>query len=143
MTKILDLYKRTTCWFDCIGMSLLVLVMRLWMANIFWKSGTVKYDDYETALMLFENEYAVPLIPFEWATFLATATELTAPILLLIGFATRLAAIPMLIMTLVIQFTYLDLELHYFWMMLLATLICYGPGKFSLDFFISRKLKGK
>lgn len=113
------------------------------MANIFWKSGTVKYDDYETALMLFENEYAVPLIPFEWATFLATATELTAPILLLIGFATRLAAIPMLIMTLVIQFTYLDLELHYFWMMLLATLICYGPGKFSLDFFISRKLKGK
>jgi putative oxidoreductase len=84
----------------------------------------------------------VPIIPAEFAAILATATELSAPILLVLGFLTRLAAIPMLCMTAVIQFTYLDLIDHLYWAILLATIILYGPGRYSLDYLICKNICG-
>jgi putative oxidoreductase len=93
-------------------------------------------------LQLFANEYRVPLLPPELAAYLATAVELTAPILLLLGFATRLAAAAMLGMTLVIQlFVYPEnYPDHLLWAGPLLYLILRGPGAFSLDQLIRRRL---
>jgi putative oxidoreductase len=44
------------------------------------------------AQYLFENEYQVPLIPWELAAYLGTAAELILPIFLVVGLATRLMA---------------------------------------------------
>lgn len=118
---------------------LVLLAIRLWMAQIFWYSGLVKISDWQSTLALFGQIYKVPYIPYDIAAYLATMTELTCPILLTLGIATRLATIPMIIMTLVIQFTYLQSSEHLYWLMLLGTLLCFGPGKLSLDYILRKK----
>src|ERR1700693_855597 len=66
------------------------LVLRLGVALAFWRSGNVKIASWSSTLQLFANEYRVPLLPPELAAALATTVELTTPILLLLGLATRL-----------------------------------------------------
>lgn len=116
----------------------LLLSMRLWMAYIFWYSGLLKISDWHTTIALFQSVYNVPVISPTLAAYLTATTELTTPILLVLGFATRLATIPMLVMTAVIQFTYLQSNEHYYWAMILGTLLCFGPGKLSLDHWLKK-----
>jgi putative oxidoreductase len=116
--------------------SLLVLFIRIWMATVFWYSGLTKISSWQTTLYLFQYEYKVPIIPTEIAASLATATELIMPFFLVIGFLTRFSAIPLICMVAVIQFTYLDLIEHVYWAILLATIVFYGPGRYSIDSLI-------
>ena len=118
------------------------LVLRLGVALAFWRSGNVKIASWDTTLLLFANEYHVPLLPPALAAYLATAVELTTPILLLLGFATRLGAAAMLGMTLVIQlFVYPEnYPDHLLWAGPLLYLILRGPGAFSIDHLIRRRL---
>lgn len=124
---------------------LLQVGIRFWMAKIFFLSGLTKIDSWENTLFLFEYEYMVPVLPIPFAAASATAIELLAPVFLLFGLFGRLAALPMLIMSFVIQFhlgaanpAYNNVE-HYYWMLLLGCLILTGPGKFSLDAFLAKK----
>ncbi len=117
----------------------LQLIIRLWMANIFWNAGVVKISDWQTTLALFQQEYKVPFIQPDVAAYLAAMTELTCPVLLVLGIATRIATIPMMIMILVIQFTYLNSDEHLYWLMLLGTLLCFGPGRLSFDYLLKRR----
>lgn len=119
-------------------MPLLVLSMRLWMAKIFWYSGLTKISSWESTVYLFKEEYKVPVIPPELAAYFATTFELLCPVLLLLGLASRLATLPMLAMTAVIQFTYLDLIDHRYWAMLLCLILFYGPGNISIDHIIKK-----
>ncbi len=54
----------------------------------------------------------------------------------MLGLGARLATLPMLAMVAVIQFTYDNNMEHFYWAMLLATILCFGPGKLALDHFI-------
>lgn len=132
-------YIAATRFSDKYLFSLLVLFIRIWMARVFWYSGLTKISSWQTTLYLFEYEYKVPIIPIEIAASLATATELTMPFFLVLGFMTRLAAIPLIFMVAVIQFTYLDLIEHLYWAVLLATIVFYGPGRYSIDCLICCK----
>ena len=117
--------------------SALVFFMRFWVAKIFWYSGLTKISSWQSTVFLFKYEYAVPFISAEIAALMATAMELSMPILLVVGLMSRLAAIPLLCMTIVIQFTYLELIDHLYWAILLCTIIFYGAGRYSLDHIIS------
>jgi putative oxidoreductase len=119
--------------YELIGMSLLMLCIRCFMAQVFFYSGLAKISNWSGTVFLFQNEYKVPIIPPEIAAYLAAGIELTCPILLVLGLFTRLAALPMLAMAVVIQLTYLSQVDHLYWMMLLLTIIFYGAGKISLD----------
>ena len=118
------------------------LVLRLGVALAFWRSGNVKIASWSSTLQLFTNEYRVPVLPPEVAASLATAVELTTPILLLLGFATRLGAAAMLGMTLVIQiFVYPEnYPDHLLWAGPLLYLILRGPGAISIDALVRRRL---
>lgn len=116
------------------------LFIRLWMAEIFWRSGLTKIASWDTTVLLFAEEYGVPLLPPELAAALATAIELGAPVLLVLGLGTRLASVPLIVMTAVIQFTYLDRLEHWYWAMLLGQLLLRGPGFLSLDHWLTRAL---
>jgi uncharacterized membrane protein YphA (DoxX/SURF4 family) len=116
--------------------SFLILFMRMWMAQVFWYSGLTKISSWESTLYLFKHEYKVPFISPEIAALLGTGIELSTPVLLVIGFMTRLAAVPMLFMTAVIEFTYLNLVDHMYWAILLGVIILYGPGLLSIDHLI-------
>lgn len=120
------------------------LVLRLGVGLAFWRSGQVKIQSWGTTLQLFAEEYRVPVLPPELAATLAATVELTTPILLLLGLATRLSAAAMLGMTLVIQFfvypqNYPD---HLLWAGPLLYLILRGPGALSLDHLIRRRFGG-
>ena len=121
------------------------LVVRLWMAQVFFISGLQKIGDWPATLFLFEHEYRVPILPHGLAAVLGTGFELAMPVLLVLGLFTRLAALPLLVMALVIQFVlgaaspdYDDAE-HFFWMILLALIIVKGPGPISLDHWLGKR----
>jgi uncharacterized membrane protein YphA (DoxX/SURF4 family) len=83
---------------------ILFLGIRLWMANIFFRSGLLKIQDLDGATFLFSEVHPVPFLPPWLAAYLATTFELGCSALLALGLAARLAALPMLAMALVIQF---------------------------------------
>lgn len=120
--------------------SILVLLMRIWIGKVFWYSGLAKFSDIKGALFLFKNEYKVPLLNPEVATYLAMVTELTMPCLIITGLGSRLASLPLLVMTAVIQFTYFNSVEHLYWSFLLGIVVLYGPGKISLDHLIYRQV---
>jgi putative oxidoreductase len=122
--------------------SLIALLARVLPALIFWRSGMTKIDDFEKTIDLFKEIYALPIIPHVPAAYLATAAELTLPILLVIGLLTRYAALALLGMTLVIQLfvfpgSYLE---HGLWAVCFLIVIKNGAGIFSLDALIDKKL---
>ncbi len=110
-----------------------LLFLRFWVAQIFFLSGLTKIHDWASTEFLFAYEYQVPLLPPDLAAVLATTVELSMPVLLVLGLATRLAALPLIAMTLVIQFTYLPHIDHLYWLILLALIVLRGPGPLSLD----------
>lgn len=119
--------------------SLLLLVARIGIAAIFFLSGRTKVTGFLTikpsTYVLFNSEYALPLIPAELAAHLATYAEHLFPFLLVLGLLTRPAAAALLGMTLVIQtFVYPDAwPTHLSWAGLLLPLVAYGGGNWSLD----------
>ena len=122
------------------------LGLRIWMAHVFFTSGLQKISDWGSTVFLFDFEYQVPILPPEVAAFLATSFELVMPVLLVVGLMTRLAAVPLLGMALVIQFVLgaanpaYDHLAHYYWMILLVTIVLRGPGMLSLDHLIAKRL---
>lgn len=140
LSQILEAYSKVTLFLEKVGLSILVFLVRIWMARIFWYSGLTKISSWESTLYLFEYEYKVPFLPIEFAAYSATAFELACPVFLVIGLFTRFATLPLIVMTAVIQFTYLDATDHYHWAMLLMFIFCYGPGKISLDNLLKKFL---
>ncbi|WP_386680040.1 DoxX family protein [Loktanella sp. R86503] len=114
------------------------LLARLIPAAVFWASARTKVDGFAIAdgtWWLFENEYALPIIPSALAAVLATLAEHIFAVTLALGFATRLSAAALLGMTLVIQvFVYPDAWItHGLWAACFLVLIAKGPGAISLD----------
>lgn len=129
--------------FETIPHSLIALVARLSIAMVFWQSGQTKVDGWQvtdTAIYLFENEYKLPLIDPAIAAHLAAFAEHFFPMLLAIGFASRLAALALFGMTLVIQvFVYPGAwPTHGTWAACLLLIVARGPGIFSLDHLVAR-----
>ncbi|MGX5728220.1 DoxX family protein [Metapseudomonas otitidis] len=119
--------------------ALLYLLVRVGIASIFFLSGRTKVEGLLSitpgTYELFRSEYALPLLPPELAAHLATYAEHLFPLLLVLGLATRLSALALLGMTLVIEvFVYPDAwSTHLSWAALLLVLVGRGAGAWSLD----------
>ena len=123
------------------------LVIRLWVANVFWKAGLTKIASWESTVALFTYEYHVPLLSPELAAFLGTAVELSMPVLLVLGLGTRFGAAVLFLFNIVAVISYPDLNEiglkdHQYWGLLLLVLLLHGPGKLSIDHFLRRKFMG-
>lgn len=124
---------------------LVLLAARLWVANIFWKAGYLKFTTWDSTLYLFEEEYQVPIIPWELAAYLGTAAELILPVFLVLGLLTRpMAAILFIfnIMAVVSYPTIWDNGFydHRFWGALILMNVLWGAGKISLDQLFKKKM---
>ncbi len=127
--------------FEQFPLAILQLAFRIGIGGVFWHSGLTKIASWQTTVVLFRDEYRVPILPPEIAATLASAVELTTPVLLLVGLASRLATLPMLGMTFVIQaFVYPeDWNEHLIWAAMLTFILTRGPGVLSLDHLIARR----
>lgn len=138
--------------------TLLAFIARFSIAAVFWKSGQTKIEGLaidivsgtfelgmprlsDNAVFLFKEEYKLPLLSPELGAALAALGEHILPILILLGLATRLSALGLLVMTMVIQlFVYPDAyPTHGTWAAVLLYLMAHGPGKLSLDAWIARR----
>ncbi|MGY2361920.1 DoxX family protein [Pseudomonas azotoformans] len=125
--------------------ALLLLVARVAISAVFFLSGRTKVTGFlelkPSTYTLFRSEYALPLIPPDWAAHLATYAEHLFPLLLVLGLLTRPAAAALLGMTLVIEvFVYpAAWPVHLTWAGLLLPLLAYGGGAWSLDRLILGK----
>src|SRR5512137_1571329 len=69
---------------------LFALVLRLYVARVFFASGLVKLQNWDSTLALFANEFHVPVLPPQAAALLGTGAEIFLPVLLALGIGTRL-----------------------------------------------------
>lgn len=142
-----DLIETAIAAFKSLPNDLLSYLARIGIGTTFFRSGMLKLDGWAdgNTLTLFREEYRLPLIPPEIAAYLATAAELTLPLLLFAGIATRFAALALLFMTLVIEvFVYPNaFDTHGVWAVSLLFLMKYGAGTFSLDSVIYSYRGGK
>ena len=104
ISKIASLYGPLITKLETLGSPIVDLAVSAWIGLVFFRSGLQKLDDWDSTLFLFEYEYDLPIIPFELAAYMGTAFELAMPVLLFIGLAARLAALPLLGMAITIQF---------------------------------------
>jgi putative oxidoreductase len=127
--------------------SLMLLFVRISLAGIFWRSGRTKVVEgswltiSDTTKYLFQEDYKNVPLPPELAAHLSTYAEHLLPILLVIGLFTRLSALGLIGMTMVIQiFVFPEAwwSVHMIWVALALTLIVRGGGQFSLDAILTR-----
>ena len=138
------LIVRANALMAAIPYSLIALVARVSIAAVFWRSGQTKLEGWhvsDSAILLFKEEYKLPLIDPTLAAYLATVAEHVFPVLLVIGLATRFSALALLIMTLVIEiFVYPDAwPTHGTWAACFLILMAQGAGKLSLDHLIAQR----
>jgi putative oxidoreductase len=124
----------------------IALCARVFPAAVFWQSGQTKVAGFHLrpgAVALFQNEYQLPVIDPTAAAYLSAVGEHVLPVLLVLGLATRFAALGLLFMTAVIEiFVYpLAWPTHGVWATCFVLLIARGPGEVSLDALIARRFK--
>ena len=129
---------RRASWLARFPLSIIQLAGRIGVGATFFKAGLLKYQSWEFTVRLFQEEYRVPLLDPAVAARIAMVQELTIPILLFLGLATRIATIPLLGMIAVIQtFVYPNAyNEHLVWGAILVLLLTRGPGVFSVDYLI-------
>lgn len=133
--------------------SLVQLVMRLALAVPFWRSGILKWDGFlrlsDTALTLFSDEFMLHLPggPYHFPVpglmaFLSGSGEVGFSVLLVLGLATRFAALGLLFMTVIVELTVPDgWPLHLTWAALALGIMAQGPGRISLDYVLERLVR--
>lgn len=120
-----------------------LLVLRIYVSWQFLKSGWLKLQDWETTRFLFEEEYRVPLLSPPVAAVLGTAGEIVFPALLIVGLLGRYAALGLSAVNVLAVVSYAHvltsegfeaaLGQHYYWGLMLATLLVLGPGRLAMD----------
>ncbi|MBC9878846.1 DoxX family protein [Bradyrhizobium sp. INPA01-394B] len=130
--------------------SLVQLVVRVALAVPFWRSGILKWNGFlklsDTAVALFSDEFMLHLpggpyhfpVPTAMA-FLSGLGEVCFPVLLILGLGTRFAGLGLLFMTVIVELTVPDgWPIHLTWAAMALSIMCWGPGRFSIDHFAGR-----
>lgn len=130
-----------------------LLFTRVALAGIFWRSARTKVEEgsvltiKDTTFFQFSDApfNQVPILNGELGAYVTTYMEHFLPILLLFGMATRLGALGILSMTLVIQiFVFPEMavwwQTHIIWVAMALVLIVRGGGLFSLDRLVGDRL---
>lgn len=132
---------RLIAWLDAVPYTLLAIPLRLAVATVFWNSAMAHLANWETTLYLFGTDYKLPVMPPTLAAYMAISIELSTPVLLVLGLATRFAALVLLGMTAVIEiFVYPQAwPTHIQWAAMMLVLLCRGPGTWSIDHLLKRR----
>ncbi|CAJ0821985.1 MULTISPECIES: DoxX family protein [Ralstonia] len=125
--------------------SFILLIARAYLFYVFFRSGLTKLHDWDTTVLLFTEEYKVPLLPPMLAAALGTFGEVVLPTLMLIGIVPRLAAAGLFFVNVVAALSYWAslsasaVEFHFVWGVLIAIVATVGPGWLALQTLWQRK----
>jgi len=148
----LTLLRRINSLLAIVSLEWALLMGRLIIAVIFWRSGQTKIEGFQldpirgeflldwprlsdSTVFLFQMEYQLPLIDPTVAAVLTAVAEHIFPLLIILGLFTRVSALSLLVMTGVIQiFVYPEAWVtHGLWAAILLMLLAQGAGRLSID----------
>lgn len=138
---LFNLFEKKLSFLEKYIKPILLLSLRILIASVFLKSGLTKIANFNSTIYLFEYDYQVPLLSPVLAAYLATIFEIGCSVFLIIGFATRLACLPLIGMSLIIQFSVIQNPQHYYWIAILSTITILGAGFISIDCFLKKSIK--
>lgn len=131
-------------------------MLRIALSLPFFRSGLTRWDGVfsisPATLFLFENQFKVHVFggayPFpapDMVALIVSIAEVTLPVLLVLGFATRFVALALLVMTGVIQLVFPDgwANFHLYWASLAVGIMAVGPGPLSLDYLIAHCIQAR
>jgi putative oxidoreductase len=140
------LARLTGALFGALPASLSLVALRVALAVPFWNSGMTKWDGFLSlsfgAQQLFVDEFKLHWFgaeyPFPYPGVMAMASalgETILPVLLVLGLATRWAALGLLVMTAVIELVVPDgwANFHLPWAAMALAIMTFGPGRIALD----------
>jgi putative oxidoreductase len=138
--RYFEFAQSVTDWLAGLPLSILQTLARFAVAGVFFRSGMVKIANWDLTVQLFQDEYRLPLLPPDLAAAMGASLELTFPVFLVLGLLTRIAVLPLLGMTAIIEiFVYpQNWPEHLTWATLMIFLLLRGPGIYSLDHLITR-----
>lgn len=146
LSRLARLYYKASHWPECLA-PLLDLGLRLYLADVFFKSGLTKIKSWDSTLYLFSDVYQVPLLNTDVAAYMATAGELGLSVLLVLGLFGRFAAAGLFILNAVAAYSYYSglseagLFQHFCWGTLLAVLLVLGRGKWAADAWLEKRVR--
>ena len=120
---------RVIGWLQALG-HIVDLAIRLYVAQVFFRSGLLKIGNWDGTLYLFENEYRVPLLALGLAARFAAASLSVFNVVAVISFWHVLGQNEAALMS------------HFYWGVLLLVTLCHGPGILSLDHFVWKRFVG-
>ncbi len=125
---------------------LLQLLARVAIAPTFFRSGQAKISGFsvnDSTIFLFEHEFGMPFPVL--SAHLAALAENILPVLLVVGLATRLSALALFVMTIVIQIVAPEgfWTFHILWFFVLLYVVAKGPGPISADHLIERAYRSR
>jgi len=134
--------RRVLPWLQALAL----LAVRLYLLQVFFRSGLSKLQDWDSTLFLFQEEYHVPLLPPALAAVMGTAGELGLSALLALGVLSRPAAVGLFMVNLVAAISYPDISAaglkdHELWGVLCLVLALFGPGALSVDGLVWRRVR--
>ncbi len=147
MLTTLDRAALGARWIDRLQ-PIALLVLRIYVGQIFFRSGWLKISDWSSTLALFADEYHVPLLSPGLAAVLGTSGELGFSTLLILGLFGRIGAAGLFFVNLMAVISYPQLmqfecpaaiNSHWFWGTMIALLFVFGPGRLSIDAWLMRK----
>ncbi len=126
---------------DDVAKDIALLINRVTVGWVFFNSGLIKLNSWSSTQYLFQYEYRVPFLPWEWAAVFGTASELLLGLLLIVGLLARPTALALLAVNFVAYISYahvlgeraigaLDHEL---WAVMLCLAAALGAGRLSLE----------
>lgn len=139
--RLFRLALRAITWMETWITPIFDLAIRVYVGQVFFRSGWLKISDWSTTRLLFENDYHVPVLPPEVAAVLGAGGELFLPVLLVLGLAGRFGAAGLWVVNLVAATSFPDisdqgLQDHVLWGALLLVTVFHGPGKLSVDHWL-------
>jgi putative oxidoreductase len=140
-------------WLAVIGHAVAPPVLRIALAVPFFRSGLTRWDGFlslsPSTTYLFEEEFKLHIFGQEYGfpfpdivAYVTAMAEITLPVLLVLGFGTRFAALALLLMTGVIQLVVPDgwPTFHLPWAAMATAIIALGAGPLSLDRLIFERI---
>jgi len=114
------------------------LLIRAWLAQLFWMSGLAGLMDWHAVLGLTPGLTGTLAMRPAHAAAVVTGLQLAMPVLLLLGLGTRLAALPLLLLALAAWRANPALDAPLLWVLVTGWYVVIGAGSLSFDRVIAR-----
>lgn len=128
------------------------LATRCYVSWQFLKSGWLKVTSWDSTLELFRSEYHVPLLPPPVAAVTGAFGELFFPLLIVLGIGSRIGPLGLFFVNVMAVVSYRQVLLaegfeaalaqHVLWGFMLAFLVVFGNGRWSLDRLLAARVTG-